>query len=125
MRQGQCPMPRLRTRVLCGILGQWRVRSMHDRIRSLIAVAVILCCVALWWATVHISGSRIFPTPWQVVLGMVQLAQQGFLLKHVVASLARVTYGYLLAATLAIVLGLLMGCCRGVYVACNALVQLL
>ena len=98
---------------------------MHDRIRSLIAVAVIVCCVALWWATIHISGSRIFPTPWQVVLGMVQLAQQGLLLKHVVASLFRVTCGYLLAAMLAMVLGLLMGRFHSVYVACNSLVQLL
>jgi len=81
--------------------------------------------VALWWATIHISGSRIFPTPWQVVLGMVQLAQQGLLLKHVVASLFRVTCGYLLAAMLAIVLGLLMGRFHSVYVACNSLVQLL
>jgi len=98
---------------------------MHDSKRSLVAVAVIVFCVALWWITVRISGSRIFPTPWQVVLGMVQLAQQGLLLKHVAASLVRVTYGYLLAATLAIVLGLLMGRFRGVYVACNSLVQLL
>ena len=45
---------------------------------------------------------------------MVQLIQQGVLLKHVVASLFRVTYGYLLAATLAIVLGLLMGRFPGV-----------
>ena len=98
---------------------------MHDRIRSLLAVAVIACGVTLWWVTVRISGSLIFPTPWQVVLGIVQLIQQGVLLKHVVASLFRVTYGYLLAATLAIVLGLLMGRFPGVHVACNALVQLL
>ncbi len=98
---------------------------MHDSKRSLVAVAVIVFCVALWWITVRISGSRIFPTPWQVILGMVQLAQQGLLLKHVAASLVRVTYGYLLAATLAIVLGLFMGRFRGVYVACNSLVQLL
>ena len=56
---------------------------------------------------------------------MVQLIQQGVLLKHVVASLFRVTYGYLLAATLAIVLGLLMGRFPGVHVACNSLVQIL
>ena len=86
---------------------------MHDRIRSLSAVAVIVFGVALWWLTVRISGSLIFPTPWQVVLGMVQLIQQGVLLKHVAASLFRVTYGYLVAATLAIMLGLLMGRFRG------------
>ena len=98
---------------------------MDDSKRSLMAVAVIVFCVALWWITVSMSGSHIFPTPWQVVLGMVQLAQQGLLLKHVTASLFRVTCGYLLAATLAIGLGVLMGQFRGVYVACNPLVQLL
>lgn len=98
---------------------------MNDSKRSLIAMAVIVVCVALWWITVSLSGSRIFPTPWQVVFGMVQLAQQGLLLQHVVASLFRVTCGYLLAAALAIGLGVLMGQFRGVFVACNALVQLL
>jgi ABC-type nitrate/sulfonate/bicarbonate transport system permease component len=38
----------------------------------------------------------IFPTPGQVVLGIVELIQQGLLLKHVIASLLRVTIGYLL-----------------------------
>jgi NitT/TauT family transport system permease protein len=98
---------------------------MHDRKKSYLAVAVIVLCVALWWLSVIVSGSLIFPTPWQVVLGMVELAQRGLLLKHVAASLFRVTYGYLLAAILAIVLGVLMGRFRGVYVACNSLVQLL
>src|SRR5262245_40572663 len=119
------PMKSLWTRALCTTVRQWRLPSMRDSKRSLVAVAVIVFCVALWWLTVRLSDSRIFATPWQVVLGMVQLAQPGLLLKHVVASLLRVTYVYGLAATLAIVLGLLMGRFLGVYVACNALVQLL
>src|SRR6516162_5005168 len=112
-----CPMKSSWTRALCVTSGQWRSPSMHDSKRSLVALTVIVVCVALWWLTVRLSGSRIFPTPWQVVLGMVQLAQQGLLLKHVMASLIRVTYGYGLAATLAIGLGLLMGRYQGVYVA--------
>lgn len=98
---------------------------MNDSKRFLSALAVILVFVALWWIAVSSSGSRIIPTPWQVILGMVQLAQQGLLLKHIIASLYRVTCGYFLAAALAIGLGMLMGQYRGVYVACNALVQLL
>ena len=98
---------------------------MNQTRRLLGASAVLGLCMAVWWLSVTLSGSRIFPTPWQVVLGMAQLLQQGLLLQHVVASLYRVTCGYLLAATLAIMLGLLMGRCRGVYTACNALVQLL
>ena len=48
---------------------------MHDSRRLLVALAVIVCGVTLWWLAVCLSGSLIFPTPWQVVLGMVQLAQ--------------------------------------------------
>ena len=66
---------------------------MDDSKRSLMAVAVIVCCVALWWITVSMSGSHIFPAPGQVLLGIVELAQQGVLLKHVSASLFRVTLG--------------------------------
>src|SRR5262245_58525208 len=114
-------MKSLSTRALCATSSQWRLLSMHGKLRSLMAVALIVVFVAVWWLSVYISGSLIFPTPWQVVLGMVQLAQQGLLVKHVAASLFRVTYGYLLAATLAITLGLLMGRFRGVHVACNSL----
>jgi NitT/TauT family transport system permease protein len=98
---------------------------MPDRIRSFFAVAVIVIVVAVWWLAVNISGSRIFPTPWQVALGMGHLIQQGVLIQHVSASLYRVTYGYLLAATLGIGLGLLMGRFRGIHVALNSLVQIL
>src|SRR5262245_39836740 len=120
-----CPMKSSWTKALCTTSGQWRLPSMHDSTRSLVALAVIVCCVTLWWLAVRLSGSLIFPTPWQVVLGMVQLAQQGLLLKHVVASLVRVTYGYLLAAMLAMGIGLLMGQAEGLHGAGNALVQLL
>jgi ABC-type nitrate/sulfonate/bicarbonate transport system permease component len=63
--------------------------------------------------------------PGQVVLGIVELMQQGLLLKHVLGSLLRVTLGYLLAAALAIPLGILLGWFGGAYVACNPLIQLL
>jgi NitT/TauT family transport system permease protein len=89
------------------------------------ALVVIAVGITIWWLSIFLSGSHIFPTPWHVILGIVELGKQGLLLKHVAASLYRVTYGYLLAALLAIGLGLLMGRFRRVYVACNALVQML
>ena len=49
--------------------------------------------VALWWMAVTTSRSLIFPAPGQVVLGMVELIQQGVLLKHVSASLFRSPLG--------------------------------
>ena len=82
--------------------------SRVDR-RWLAALAPVALLLVTWHVAVMLSHSLIFPTPWQVVLGLVSLGAQGLLLKHVVASLFRVTYGYLLAAMLAIPIGMLMG----------------
>jgi NitT/TauT family transport system permease protein len=71
------------------------------------------------------SGTIIIPSPWKVVLGIAELAQQGTLLEHVAASLFRVGTGYLLAAALAIPLGILMGWFNGLFVALNPLTQIL
>ncbi len=64
----------------------------------LAALGPCSCSSWLW----HVGGRRqrqpIFPTPWQVATGLADLARQGLLVKHVVASLFRVTWGYLLAA---------------------------
>ena len=98
---------------------------MKSRARILAPVVVITLLVALWWVAVAFSRSPIFPTPWQVVLGIVELARQGLLLRHILASLFRVTLGYLLAATLAIPLGILMGWFQGAYEAFNPLIQIL
>lgn len=81
--------------------------------------------IALWWTAVAASGTIIIPSPWKVVLGIAELAQQGTLLEHVAASLFRVGTGYLLAAALAIPLGILMGWFNGLFVALNPLTQIL
>lgn len=86
----------------------------------LLPVAVLF---AIWHLTVVLSGSLVFPTPWQVVVGIVDLALQGLLVKHVVASLFRVTYGYFMAAALAIPLGLMMGWFGKAHAFMNPLVQ--
>jgi NitT/TauT family transport system permease protein len=83
----------------------------------------MLLFLALWHAAVVASGSLIVPTPWQVALGLIDLARQGLLVKHVVASLFRVTYGYLAAAMLAIPVGMLMGSSAGAHAFLNPLVQ--
>ena len=77
--------------------------------RPLAALGPVIALLAIWHVAVVASGSLIFPTPWQVLLGLIELGGQGLLVKHVVASLFRVTYGYLLAVALAIPIGLLMG----------------
>ena len=88
-------------------------------------VALVSFLIALWWTAVAASGTIIIPSPWKVVLGIGELAQQGTLLEHVAASLFRVGTGYLLAAALAIPLGILMGWFNGLFVALNPLTQIL
>src|SRR6266545_2202694 len=62
-----------------------------------------------WHASVRVSGSEIFPTPSEVARGIVELIQKGLLLKYVVASLFRVTWGFTLAALIGVPFGLLLG----------------
>jgi len=88
-------------------------------------LALIVVLVAVWWVTVVASGTIIFPTPWDVVLGTLELARLGSLWDHIASSLFRVGTGYLLAAAVAIPLGLLMGWFEGVFATLNPLIQIL
>jgi NitT/TauT family transport system permease protein len=91
--------------------------------RWLAMLGPVVVLFSIWHVAVVASESLIFPTPWQVVVGLVDLAGQGLLVKHVVASLFRVTYGYLLAAALAIPIGMLMGWFATAHALLNPLVQ--
>ncbi len=84
---------------------------------------IVLLFIGVWW--IAASGSVIFPTPWQVVTGILELARQGTLLQHVSASLFRVSAGYGLAVLLGIPVGSAMGWYPGLYRALNPMVQLL
>lgn len=98
---------------------------MASRTGGLAPAALIALLIVLWWAVVTASASPIIPTPWQVVMGLVELAREGVLVQHVGASLFRVAVGYLLAVALAVPLGLGMGRFSGVFSAVNPLIQLL
>ena len=87
--------------------------------------AVILIVVASWWIVVVETESAIFPTPWQVVTGALELAQDGTLWDHIGASLFRVGAGFLLAMVFAIPLGLWMGWAGGAYTTLNPIFQML
>jgi NitT/TauT family transport system permease protein len=89
---------------------------------SLVVIAVLL---AVWWVTVVVSGSVIFPTPWQVVMGALGLIENGSLWLHIGSSLFRVTTGFLIAVLFAVPLGLWMGWVTGAYRTLNPLFQIL
>src|SRR4030095_752360 len=92
-------------------------------LRGLPLLGTVALLLVVWHVTVVMSGSLIFPTPWRVAVGLIDLARQGLLLKHVGASLCRVTCGALRAAALAIAVGMLMGWFATAHAFLNPLVQ--
>ncbi|HEU4590065.1 MAG TPA: ABC transporter permease [Steroidobacteraceae bacterium] len=89
------------------------------------SIIVLATLVAAWWATVVLTKSVIFPTPWQVVTGTLELARDGTLWMHIGASLFRVAAGFGIAVLFAIPLGLWMGWVHGAFVTLNPLFQIL
>ena len=89
------------------------------------SVVVIALLIAAWWAAVVATKSVIFPTPWQVVTGTIELIEDGTLWWHIGASLMRVGLGFLLAVVVAVPLGLWMGWVRGAYETLNPIFQIL
>ena len=77
----------------------------------------------LWDMAVRISGTNLFPAPLEVGRGLVELVQKGLLLKYIVASLFRVTWGFTLAVAVGVPFGLLLGWFRWAQTALNPLIQ--
>jgi NitT/TauT family transport system permease protein len=90
------------------------------RLRPLAFIAVLL---AMWQIAVSRHSDHLLPGPWGVVLGIGDLLHHGLLFKYVVASLFRVSWGFGLAAIIAIPLGLTIGWYRRAEMAINPLVQ--
>src|SRR6187401_2260900 len=88
-------------------------------------LAVMAAVVITWWIVVTQTESAIFPTPWQVVAGALELARDGTLWEHIGASLFRAGTGFGLALVVAIPLGLWMGWVGGVYRTLNPIFQML
>lgn len=89
------------------------------------SITVMGFLVALWWLVVVISQSIIFPTPWQVLTGVIELIQDGTLWGHIGASLFRVSTGFILAVIFAVPLGLWMGWVGGAFRTLNPIFQML
>jgi NitT/TauT family transport system permease protein len=65
--------------------------------------------VALWAAATGPEGTRLHPGPVAVARAIGELFERGLLVRHVVASLYRVTWGFFLGALVGIPLGLVLG----------------
>jgi len=92
---------------------------------ALPSTAVLALLIAVWWAVVLATESVIFPTPWQVASGTLELIQDGTLGEHIGASLLRVGTGFLLAVVIGVPLGLWMGWVRGAFNTFNPIFQIL
>jgi len=93
--------------------------------RVLPAATVIAILIAIWWLMVVVTQSAIFPTPWQVMTGTLELARNGTLWADIGASLMRVGLGFSLAVCIAVPLGLWMGWVRGAFSTLNPIFQIL
>src|SRR5450631_1248268 len=89
------------------------------------SLTVIALLIGVWWLAVGVTKSAIFPTPWQVVTGTLELARDGTLRDDIGASLTRVGVGFLLAVAIAVPLGLWMGWVAGAYSTLNPVFQIL
>jgi NitT/TauT family transport system permease protein len=86
---------------------------------------VLITLLVTWEAAIRFTHSDLLPGPVQVAHGIVELVQKGLLLKYIVASLFRVTWGFLLAIVAGVPFGLFLGRFRAAYSAFNPLIQIL
>jgi NitT/TauT family transport system permease protein len=89
----------------------------------LLPLAVGAAFLLIWDLAVRLSGSTLFPKPFDVALGIIELLEQGLLFKYIVASLFRVTWGFALAVLVGVPFGLLLGWFRRAQEAFNPLIQ--
>ncbi|HUB80941.1 MAG TPA: ABC transporter permease [Bryobacteraceae bacterium] len=95
----------------------------HRRIGWVRPIAFAAFLLVLWQIATARSSTHLLPGPWETAGGIADLVRHGLLLKYVTASLFRVTWGFVLAAALAIPLGLFIGWHRRAEMAFNPLIQ--
>jgi NitT/TauT family transport system permease protein len=99
---------------------------MRARIESSVLPLLLgALLIVLWSASVRWTGTKVFPSPLQVVRGMGELSRRGLLLPYLRDSLVRVAIGYGAAVALGVPLGLWVGWSRNLATAINPVVQVL
>src|SRR5262249_49014989 len=79
--------------------------ALASRLLPLAGIALLLL---LWDLAIRFGHAPLLPGPVAVARAIGELAEKGFLFKHVVASLFRVTWGYLLAVAVGVPFGILL-----------------
>jgi NitT/TauT family transport system permease protein len=96
--------------------------KLLTRLRPAIFIGLLLVA---WHLAITHQRVHLLPTPLGVAGGIKELAQRGLLLKYVVASLFRVTWGFASAAILAIPFGLTLGWFKRAELSLNPQIQIL
>lgn len=94
---------------------------LHAWLRPALFLTALLI---IWEVAVRMHPGLILPGPVAVLAGIVELLQHGLLLKYAVASLFRVTWGFVLACITAVPLGLALGWYKRGEMAINPLSQI-
>ncbi|HKA36773.1 MAG TPA: ABC transporter permease [Thermoanaerobaculia bacterium] len=87
-------------------------RPLPVRRSRLIPFAGIALLLVLWDLAIRFGNVPLLPGPVAVARAIGELAYRGFLVKHLVASLFRVTWGYLLAVSVGVPFGILLALYR-------------
>jgi len=88
-------------------------------------LAATIAVLAIWHAAVVWSGTRVFPAPKDVLMGMNELLQKGLMLSYIGDSLRRVSAGYIMAVGTGIPLGLAIGWFPPLAAMINPVIQML
>ncbi len=96
----------------------------HLRSR-LIPFTGVALFVVLWHVGVAMGRGTLVPGPLEVARAIGELAAHGLLFRYLIASLFRVTWGYLLALVIGVPLGIVLGLRRRGEEALNPLLQVL
>ena len=121
-------LPRLRRRNLKsrGPEGEAARKASSPSLASVLLPLLVATAFLLSWeGAVRLSGSDLFPRPIEVARGIVELVEKGLLFKYIVASLFRVTWGFVLAVLLGVPFGLLLGWFGWAFKAFNPMIQVL
>ena len=87
-----------------------RSRPARTFARKVLPFSGIAVLVVLWHLALSVGGGpKLLPRPLAVIRAIGELGERGFLVKHVVASLFRVTWGYVAAVLVGVPLGIVLG----------------
>jgi NitT/TauT family transport system permease protein len=98
---------------------------MNRGLRKIAPFLGIGLFVAAWQIAVSATHSALVPGPVAAVAAIGELARRGLLLKYIVASLFRVTWGYFAAVLIGIPAGIILGLWRRGEMAFNPFLQIL